>query len=194
MHAVLDNASMCCEINMVAGYGSRICTPAQLTTPMLEAMLSSLPSLLQDSSFFGDTIRKQLTVPLVDYILKDLMSEGETAAAMDIVTRAIQLYPAEEPSLFKKAFLAAWHLAITTGQDAKLEQLQYLQPTDAASLAHAARVKMDRASITRSSSCASRNVEAAGDAPKRPWHTYKLCSHEPDTEGHRKWVCRPQPC
>lgn len=126
---------------MVAGYGSRICTPAQLTTPMLEAMLSSLSSLLQHSSFFGDTIRKQLTVPLVDYILKDLMSEGKTAAAMDIVTRAIQLYPAEEPSLFKKAFLDAWHLAITTGQDAKLEQLQYLQPTDAASLAHAARVK-----------------------------------------------------
>lgn len=84
MHAVIDSASMCREIK----HGCKVCTSAQLTIPVLEAMLPALSSLLQQSSCFSDAIRKQLTVPLINYILKDLISEGKTAAAMDTVTRA----------------------------------------------------------------------------------------------------------
>ena len=61
----------------------------------------------------------------MDYILKDLISAGKTAAAMEVVTRALQAYPAEEPLLFKKAFQDTGHLAITTGQDATLNSYVY---------------------------------------------------------------------
>lgn len=133
------------RFHMLAGGGEYYCKLEQLTMPILEAWLPDLPRLLQRATshnqYFYDEVMKQLTVPMMDVVIKKLISSDDTTTAMRVVMCALQNYPDEEPSPWKKAFLDAWYLAISTGQEGDFEQSQGLKPTDTASLAHAARVK-----------------------------------------------------
>lgn len=142
-HAVMKHSVPVFTSELCAGIGSYCCKLGQLNVPVMEALVPLFPIHLPGSvghPFYNEMV-KQLTLPMMDFLFEKLISEGDATTAMQIVTCALRNHHEEESSLVKKAFLDKWHLAILTGQDGNFDKLRSLQPTDAASLAHAARVK-----------------------------------------------------